>query len=1129
MQSSSNSAIVRQHAIQHFARLGYTIIDGSQEEHGPCSATDRQNTGAVVLWSRLRQALHRLNPDCTPEQIEKAIDGLTNGLSLVSLTHANEMVYNRLKDGIKIDAHGQIVSPDNTDHTSGSQTREDTHKTIQVIDWSEPDEPEQNRNDFTLVSRFWVDGTLGKRCLDLVGFVNGLPFILLEIADSELPNIFSRIDQDYKATIPDLFWYNAFIVVADAFTCKLGSLTASWEHFFQWKRIKDENEKESTRLDTLIEGTCQKERLLDIVENFTIFDKSEGMHKLVGRNHQYLGVNNAIASLLAWEQERQARRQAGEPEQHKQHGKLGVFWHTQGSGKSYSMVFFVRKVQRKVANHYTFVVVTDREDLDKQIYENFLNTSTITEDPRSIHAGSSKQLKRLLSEKHLLLFTLIQKFYSDKPGQDYEEISDNENIIVMADEAHRTQYDTLAKNMRDALPRASFIGFTGTPLMDGEEQTRETFGHYVSIYNFRRAINDGITVPLYYENHTPQITITNGSFQEEMAELLEEAELDERLDERQKQKITERYARAENFVVTPERLDYVARHIVRHFMQRGYMGKAMIVSINKITAVRTYNRVWEQWKAYQQELEAQLAQESDPDARMALTEKIDYMKSTDMAVVVSASDGDEERFARFSAEYGEQVEILPHHQRFKTQKLDENFKTATHPLRIAFVCAMWITGFDVPCLSTIYLDRPLKGHTLMQTIARANRVYQDKNNGLIVDYASNEDAQAKALAIYAREDSSYQEGDRPIGDKSDLVQELRKALTRTEQFCHAQGIDVPQLLAELQNKRDKSQQQALVDGAVNILLAYDELKLNALLHTSEVTKLYKAILPDATEPEFTLPVHLFRLIKDGIYETMRPDNTVYFRAMQGRVNRLVRESVEIAELEERFSPETYTPRGHFDLRDIDLNALNTNLRNGYRHINIERWRNALYERLKRMIEVNPSEVKYMEKLERAVQRYNEGCANFATDPRLIDPQEKIRAYPGTEVKREQLENAYIDALVELTGEVAQEEQRPEREGLSVAEIAIFDLLTNAVPLTEEELTQVKEIVHSLLAKLHTTIDNVPDWQKKEDIRSRAYVIIEDELYKLPPVYTGELFAQKLDALLLYVREHYKDGGSISVA
>jgi type I restriction enzyme, R subunit len=661
--------------------------------------------------------------------------------------------------------------------------------------------------------------------------------------------------------------------------------------------------------------------------------------------------------------------------------------------------------------------------------------------------------------------------------------------------------------------------------MDGEEQTRETFGRYVSTYNFRRAINDGITVPLYYENHTPQINITNGSFQEEMAEILEEAALDER----QEQKIVEQYARAENFVVTGERLDYVANSIVRHFMQRGYMGKAMVVSINKITAVRTYNRVRERWKAYQEELEALLVQESDPAARIALAAKIDYMKMTDMAVVVSSSEGDVERFAKFSEEQGELVEILPHHQRFKSQKLDVDFKNAEHPLRIAFVCAMWITGFDVPCLSTIYLDRPLKGHTLMQTIARANRVYQDKNNGLIVDYASNKDAQAKALTIYAREDNSYQEGDRPIGDKSDLVQELRKALAKTEQFCNEQGIDVQKLLAEMANKQNKSEQQALVDRVVNTLVTYDELKLNALLLTSEVSKLYKAILPDAAEREFTLPVHLFRLIKDGIYGTMRADNTGYLRAVQGKVTRLVRESLEVAEQEERFSPDTHEPRGQFDLRDIDLDALNTNLRSGYRHINIERWRHALYERIMRMIEVNPSEVKYMEKLERAVQRYNEGCANFASDPRLIDPQEKIRPYPIAEIEQEQLEDEYIDALIDLTGEVAQEEQRPEQEGLSVAEIAIFDQLANEVPLAEEEREQVKEIAHSLLAKLHATFNNVPDWQKKQDIHSRVYVIIEDELCKLPPVYTKDLFDRKRDALFLYVQEHYKNAGSISVA
>ncbi len=1111
MQSISSEAVIRQHASQQFARLGYTLIDGSQEERGPCTATGRQSASEVVLLPRLRAALQALNPDSSNALIDKAIEALTDNRSLLSLARANEQIYALLKDGIKIDARGQLVTGENAEQAT--KARQDTHKTLQVVNWKEPD-----KNDFALVSRFWIDGKLGKRSLDLVGFVNGLPLVLLEIADSDPQNTFDRIARDYKTTLPAFFWYNAFIVVADTFTCKMGSLTTPWEHFFQWKRVKDERESESTRLNTLIEGTCQKERLLDILENFILFDTGKGLNKLIARNHQYLGVNNAIASLRNWEQERsrQAPVKVGD-----EHGKLGVFWHTQGSGKSYSMVFFVRKVQRIISNNYTFVVVTDREDLDDQIYRNFLHTGTINEDPDEVHAGNARHLKRLLAQRHLLLFTLIQKFYSDQPGQDYEEISDNENIIVMADEAHRTQYDTLAKNMRNALPRASFIGFTGTPLMDGEEQTRETFGHYVSIYNFRRAINDGVTVPLYYENHTPQIEIINQDFQEEMTEILEGA----MLDERQEQRIVEQYARGENYVVKSERLDLITADIVRHFMNRGYMGKALVVSINKITAVRTYNRVQEQWRLYKEELRALLAQESDPDARIALSNKIDYMEKTDMAVVVSASEGDVERCAKFSAEHGEQVDIVPHHQRFKQQDLAEDFKKAEHPLRIAFVCAMWMTGFDVPCLSTIYLDRLLKGHTLMQTIARANRVYQDKINGLIVDYAGTISALTEALAIYAREDSSgYKEGDRPIGDKSDLVQALREKLAQTEQFCRDQGIDVQAVLTKLAAEQDKQRQEDLIQPVVNVLLANDEIKMQTLLLTSEVSKLYKAILPDTAERDFTLPVYLYRLIKDGIYNAMRPTG---FREALGHVTRLVRESLDVQSTEERLAADMLAPRGSFDLRDIDLNALSGNLRRGHRHIKAEQLRHLLYERIRRMIEVNPSRITYMEKLERAISRYNASCANFATDPQLVNPQARIT--PLSASAQEQLQDEYDDALVALTGEIAEEELRPEQEGLNEEELAIFDHLTLNIPLSEEEHNQVKEIACSLLEKLRPTF-SVIDWHKKPLTLGRAYAAIEDELLKLPQTpYSQDLYEQRRDVLFLYVQERYKNDGSISVA
>ncbi|MGH2481314.1 MAG: DEAD/DEAH box helicase family protein, partial [Ktedonobacteraceae bacterium] len=402
------------------------------------------------------------------------------------------------------------------------------------------------------------------RCLDLVAFVNGLPVVVLTIEESELPHIHARIEQEMRPELPALLWYNAFLVVANAFTCRMGSFTTPWEHYFQWKRVESEDESESTTLETLLRGTCEPTHLLDIIENFTLFDHKGGLKKLVARNHQYLGVNKAVAAV--------DRREAMPEEQRE--SKLGVFWHTQGSGKSYSMIFFVLKILRKISHSYKFLIVTDRQDLDQQIYENFNDVDAIIEHVQEVHARDGEHLKQMLREPHFVLFTLIQKFSVEKPGMDYEQLSESTKIIVISDEAHRTQDKTLAKNMRSALPRAAFIGFTGTPLIEGEDQqTRETFGGYVSVYHFRRAIRDGVTVPLRFENHTPELKfIDERQFDVNMQQLLD----DPRIDPQQKQNIIDLATHPERLLANSERLDWVASDIVEHFMGRGYQGKAMI-------------------------------------------------------------------------------------------------------------------------------------------------------------------------------------------------------------------------------------------------------------------------------------------------------------------------------------------------------------------------------------------------------------------------------------------------------------------------------------------------------------------------------------------------------------------------
>ena len=377
-----------------------------------------------------------------------------------------------------------------------------------------------------------------------------------------------------------------------------------------------------------------------------------GLIKLIGKNHQYLGVNNAIDAL----------RGVGSNQ-----GKLGVFWHTQGSGKSISMIFFAQKVLRKMPGGWRFVIVTDRKELDDQIYNNFSNSRGVVTQGE-VHAEDIQHLRQLLSEDHRYIFTLIQKFQTNN-DEPHPVLSDNSNIIVITDESHRSQYDTLALNMRKALPNAAFIAFTGTPLIAGEERTREVFGEYVSIYDFKQSVEDGATVPLYYENRVPRMELTNEELNEELEGIFEAAELDETQERRIEQEFVQYQV-----ITREERLEAIAEDIVSHFMGRGYRGKAMVISIDKATAVKMYDKVGEHWRNYREGLQATLRDTTADEERGALQETIRYMEETDMAVVVSQSQNE------ISDLRARGVDITPHRQRMNTQDLDAKFKKTRGPV-----------------------------------------------------------------------------------------------------------------------------------------------------------------------------------------------------------------------------------------------------------------------------------------------------------------------------------------------------------------------------------------------------------------------------------------------------------------
>ena len=483
--------LVEQPAIGLFATLGWQTVSALEETFGAGGTLGRETKGEVVLANRLRAALTTLNAGLPAEAIQTAIDELARDRSAMSLEAANREVYRLLKEGIPVSL---------PDREHGGQKTE----RLRVVDWEHPEQ-----NDFLLVSQFSVVGNLYTCRPDLVGFVNGLPWVVIELKKPGVPAraAFDENLAHYKQQIPQLFWFNGLLIASNGTDSRVGSLTADWERYFEWKRVEREDEPRRVSLEVMLCGTCDRTRLLDLVENFTLFSEHFSQHraglvKILGQNHQFLGVNNAIASMLE-------ARTLG-------HGRGGVFWQTQGSGKSFSMVFFAQKVLRKLAGNWTFVVVTDRVELDEQIAKTFKTVGAVSEaEGDQCHAASGAHLRELLRGNHRYVFTLVHKF------QTPEALTDRSDVIVLTDEAHRSQYDTLALNMRAALPKALFLAFTGTPLIAGEERTKEVFGDYVSIYDFQQSVEDGATVPLFYENRTPELELVNPDLNDDIYDLIE--------------------------------------------------------------------------------------------------------------------------------------------------------------------------------------------------------------------------------------------------------------------------------------------------------------------------------------------------------------------------------------------------------------------------------------------------------------------------------------------------------------------------------------------------------------------------------------------------------------------------------
>ena len=1025
----------------------------------------RSDKREVILADRLRKAVERLNSQAPAHAVEQAMGQLLQPRTAMSLVAANREMDGLIRDGVPV-----TYKPE-----SGPQAGQTVTERLKVIDFDQP-APKAGRNEYLAVSQLWIRGEFGYRRPDILLYVNGLPLVFIELKNSNV-TLRAAFDDNlttYKAEIPQLFVANALCLLSNGIETKVGSLTAQWEHFFAWLRVEDEKEaldrkaiaERGLSVERAVLGLLLPERLLDYVENFCVFYRET--QKVIAQNHQFIGVNNAFSQFI--------RRRELE-------GKLGVFWHTQGSGKSFSMVFYTRKIFRKLTGNFSFVVVTDRDDLDGQIYRNFLHTGLI--GPKDdVRPRNSAQLREMLGKNKRVVFTLIQKFRYEK-GKDYPLLSDRNDIVVIVDEAHRTQYASLAENMRAGLPNAAYLAFTGTPLLGQERKTNAWFGDYVSEYNFQQSVEDGATVPLFYEKRVPEVLIQNDDINREFAEIIE----DENLDEAAQQKLEKRFAQEMAVIKVDDRLDTIARDIVYHFPRRGYMGKGIVISVDKFTAVTMHDKMQALWKDEIKKLTGIINGTQNDIERLRLKRIRDWMRGVEMAVVVSEEAGEDAKFEKLG------LNIKPHRERMNRldkqgHDIEYNFKDPEHPLQLVFVCAMWLTGFDAPTVSTLYLDKPMQGHTLMQTIARANRVTGHKihgvtkRNGEIVDYYNVFRRMKRALKDYAAGPGDGEEG-MLVRHKQELFALLDEAIEQGLVFCDAHEVNLRGVL----DRGDVFEKLGQFDVFADTLLATDELRKSFNVYENTITGLYEACKPEVLGQRKGRMVSAFQYLRgvmDSIVEQTDVDNAAL------RLSALLDESVVVDNAEafkaRQFQAEyQIVQRGRtWDLSKVNVEKLREEFKQApYKHIAIADLRAFLQKKLAEMLAQNATRVDFLQRLQRVIDAYNSGAT-------------------ATENYYEEL-SAFAEAL-------KAEAERHIREGLSEDELEIFDLLKKD-KMTQAETQRVKLSAKRLLNRL---VDEHPkllvqDWfkdrQSMQQVRSEIERVLDEAL---PESYDRATFKQKCD-------------------
>lgn len=1076
-----------------------SVYAWNQENFGPEGTLGRKDTMEAVLVRDLRAALGRLNKELPGPAIDEAMRQLTIYDVSRSMLQHNRDFYRLIRGGVPV-------------HYRDVQGQQKTAR-ARVIDFENA--PGSNR--FLAVRELKLTGIRTpnyNRRADLICFVNGLPLVFIELKAVH-KNIREGFDgnlRDYmdENVIAHAFHHNAFLIVSNGHRARYGSITSEWEHFNEWKRL---DEKDAGRVDAevLLDGMLAHERLLDLIENFVLFDESKPgkTRKVVARNHQVLGVNLAVGSVarqevlkrqfppgerlrhriveLPLERFERARSRRHNPEAdellagertpssyipegpvniveraHADLGRLGVFWHTQGSGKSYSMAFFAEKVRRKIPGNFTFLLMTDREDLDSQIYRSFVGCGVAdTQTPR---ASSGADLARLLKENHRYVFSLIHKFNKDvTPDEPYSERDD---IIVISDEAHRTQAGRFARNMRLALPNAAFIGFTGTPLFKRDELTKRIFGDYISRYDFKRSVDDGATVRLVYENRGEKLGVARTDLNARIAEKIDEAEL-----EPDQAALLEKLLGKDYEVVTAdERLDKIAADFVEHCATRWESGKSMMVCIDKITCARMYERILPRWRAKAARLRA-----------AGTANQANWMDETIIEIVVSEAQNEVADFKKWG------FDIIPHRELMKKGfdiaggrrvDVETSFKNPEHHFRVAIVCAMWLTGFDVECLSTLYVDKPMKAHTLMQAIARANRVYPGKDFGLIVDYNGMLRSLREALAQYALGDDGAGGGGDIIAPIEERVQALIEAIEATEAHLRSAGFDTARLAGAKGFARI-----AAIKDAVETVYSSDDIKRRFEIMARQVFIRFKALLIEPTAYAYAERHDNIEAIYKKLTERR---DTADVTELLKELHRIVNEAI-CTESPGRDQAEAVK----FDLSHLDAEKLREEFAKKVKHkaTLVQDIRDIVEDKLAQMLARNPTRMDYQIKYEQIVADYN---------------NEKDRTTIEDTFRR----------LLDLVDSLDQEQKRATREGLTEDELALFDLLQKD-GLDKSAREGVKVASRELLAAIKARLAELDRFWEKEQTKADVEVFILDEVYANLPTPPFSIEEKRLVAANVY--------------